>query len=172
MKVAVWDFDGTLARRPGGWTGAVLQVLKSIDPDCDAAVDDIRPFLQSGYPWHAPDIARPPGQAPDAWWESLTPIFAKALVSLLGLDPAESVRLARRVREFYVDLSSWETFGDTHDALTAFAQAGWTQFVLSNHVPELPAIVEGLGLGRYFDRVWTSAATGAESRTPWPSGVF
>ena len=38
--------------------------------------------------------------------------------------------------------------------------------ILSNHVPELPSIVDGIGLGSLIDEVYTSAATGYEKPNP------
>ena len=38
--------------------------------------------------------------------------------------------------------------------------------ILSNHVPELPALVDALGLSALVDRVFSSAATGFEKPNP------
>jgi putative hydrolase of the HAD superfamily len=43
---------------------------------------------------------------------------------------------------------------------------GWSHVVLSNHVPELPAIAAGIGLTPLVDRIVTSAATGFEKPHP------
>jgi putative hydrolase of the HAD superfamily len=55
------------------------------------------------------------------------------------------------------------------EALSALQREGVTQAVLSNHVPELPAIVDALGLAGYFDTVFTSATIGFEKPHP---GIF
>ena len=38
--------------------------------------------------------------------------------------------------------------------------------ILSNHVPELRSIVDGVGLGSLIDQVYTSAVTGYEKPNP------
>jgi FMN phosphatase YigB (HAD superfamily) len=43
---------------------------------------------------------------------------------------------------------------------------GWRHAILSNHVPELPSMVSGLGLSHLIDVVFTSAATGYEKPNP------
>ena len=43
---------------------------------------------------------------------------------------------------------------------------GWQHAILSNHVPELPSLVEALGLSRLVEPVITSAATGYEKPHP------
>jgi len=44
--------------------------------------------------------------------------------------------------------------------------AGWHHVILSNHVPELPLIVYGLGLGELIVGVVASTATGYEKPHP------
>ena len=51
-----WDFDGTLGYRSDGWTGTLVQLLAEENPSCGITVDDLRPFLQEGFPWHTPDV--------------------------------------------------------------------------------------------------------------------
>jgi hypothetical protein len=58
-----------------------------------------------------------------------------------------------------------DEFERYHDALPALEAArvgGWTQVILSNHIPELPEIARYLDIDRYMDRVFTSAALPAE----------
>jgi putative hydrolase of the HAD superfamily len=60
----------------------------------------------------------------------------------------------------------WEAFGDAQQALEATAAAGWTNAILSNHVPELPALVAGVGLSTHVDRIFSSAQIGWEKPNP------
>jgi putative hydrolase of the HAD superfamily len=55
MTYLIWDFDGTLGYRAGGWTQACVEVLEGADDVPVVGRDDVRPYLQSGYPWHTPD---------------------------------------------------------------------------------------------------------------------
>jgi putative hydrolase of the HAD superfamily len=57
-------------------------------------------------------------------------------------------------------------FPDTEPALDRLRRLGWRQAILSNHCPELPDLVRGLGLWDYFDVVLTSAAIGFEKPHP------
>ena len=165
-KYVVWDFDGTLAHRPEMWSGAVLAAVRAAGLTCGAVPEDVRPFLQSGFPWQQPDVTRAPGCHPDDWWAALEPVFARAIRSLTQGDEIVSTRAARRVREFYTDPCSWELYADVCPVLDAFARTGWKQVVLSNHVPELPLILDGLGLSRYLVRIFNSAVTGVEKPNP------
>lgn len=84
-----------------------------------------------------------------------------------GGDRLDAERIAAAVRERFIDPThGWLVFDDTEPALTRVAQAGWHNVLLSNHVPELPALVEGLGLSDHFTRIFTSGASGYEKPHP------
>ena len=85
----------------------------------------------------------------------------------VGIEARRAAELAGRVRERYVDPTRvWELFPDTKPVLERLRDQGWRHVVLSNHVPELPAIAEGLGLTPLVDHIVTSAATGYEKPHP------
>ncbi len=57
-------------------------------------------------------------------------------------------------------------FDDTVPALARLSGSGWSHIVLSNHVPELVDLVDGLGLARHLEHVLTSARIGYEKPHP------
>ena len=65
--VVFWDFDGTIARRQNRWSGALLDAWKVVEPTTTATVDQLRPHLKSGFPWHDPDTIRE-APSPAEWW--------------------------------------------------------------------------------------------------------
>lgn len=81
-------------------------------------------------------------------------------------DAGTAERVARRVPGIYADPTSWAVYPDTIAVLDSLQRAGWTQVVLSNHVPELSSILAGLGLSRFFARTFNSAQTGVEKPHP------
>ena len=162
----VWDFDGTLAHRPAGWRGAVLEAVRAAGVVCNASLENVGPFLQSGFPWHQPDVIREIRGDPDEWWAALEPVFERAIRSLTQADAGTAALVARRVRDAYTSPTSWSLYGDTRPVLDALSRAGWVQLVLSNHVPELSAICTTLGLSPYFARIFNSAETGVEKPHP------
>ncbi len=70
MRILMWDFDGTLASRDGMWTGTLVAVANRLLPERMVTKDDIRPFLQTGFPWHTPEHPHP-HQSSDEWWAVL-----------------------------------------------------------------------------------------------------
>jgi putative hydrolase of the HAD superfamily len=167
-RLAIWDFDGTLAHRRGetGWSILLAETLDAEDPGHGRSADTFRPFLREGFPWHTPDAAHPELCEPDAWWASVNPALARAYEAA-GYPPERALELADAARRLYVDPDvGWELFEDTLPTLSRLSQAGWTHAILSNHVPELRQIVEALGLEDVVALVSCSAETGFEKPHP------
>lgn len=165
MNVILWDFDGTLGYREGGWTGAVLESLQRHPHLSSLQRDDIRPHLQTGYPWHDPASPHAHITSADAWWADLYPVFERAFLNLGGV-PTEMPGFAREVRDTFLKARSWRIYDDVETALARLSEQGWTHYVLSNHVPELREIVRRLGLESHFAGIYTSGETGFEKPHP------
>ena len=166
-KAILWDFDGTLARRSGGTniSGCMVETLDEHEPNHEVDVELIRPFVRSGFPWNSPERAHPHLSTTASWWEHVEPILARGFEGV-GFAPERAKTLGKLARERYVDVQHWEIFPDTIPALSTLRDLGWRHLILSNHVPELPSIVTGLGLASYFEALVNSAETGYEKPHP------
>ncbi len=167
MRLLIWDFDGTLAHRRGetGWSLLLEEVLDAEEPGHPHSADTFRPYLRSGFPWHSPEVAHPDLCDPDAWWGSVRPVLAQAYEAV-GYPAERAAELAASARRLYVDPATWTLFDDTLPTLERLTEAGWTHALLSNHVPELGRIVEGLGLRPHLAAMSCSAETGFEKPHP------
>lgn len=163
-KYLIWDFDGTLGYRPGHWSGTMVQVIRRF-AGLEVEIEKVRPFMQKGFPWHNPNQANPPMRAADDWWDLLRPVFEEAFVGCQLL-PDQAKELATKVRSVYIDLAEWRLYEDTQEVLGELLEEGWSHVILSNHVPELPSLVDGLGLGPLIHRIVNSAETGFEKPHP------
>jgi putative hydrolase of the HAD superfamily len=143
------------------WSRAALAVLDEHLPGHGLAFAELRQGLQADFPWHHPEVAHPELNEPSAWWAYMEPMFAHAFAHL-GVAPAQALRLAGFIRAKVVDPAGYEAFAEAGPTLERLRAAGWRHAILSNHVPELPQIVAGLGWTRYFDAVHSSALTGFE----------
>lgn len=160
-ELVVFDFDGTLAHRPGMWTQCLLDVLDVRIPDHGVTLEDLRPHLRDGFPWHRPDVLHPELSEPEAWWRALHPLL-DGIYSAVGIDERHFSDLRAEVRRHYCDAARFTLYPDTVEALELARAAGAGTVILSNHVPELESIVEALGIDDLVDRVLTSARIGAE----------
>jgi putative hydrolase of the HAD superfamily len=162
LRYIIWDFDGTLAFRSGMWSGTLIEILRREMPGNTASVSDIRPYMQAGFPWNRHELPRDPVGSADEWWEDMLPVFQNAFEQGANLNAAVAARLARHVRSAYINPDKWQLFEDTLPCLHTLHSNGWRHVILSNHVPELPAIVQSLGLGPLIETVFNSAQTGFE----------
>jgi putative hydrolase of the HAD superfamily len=159
-KYLIWDFDGTLAYRPGQWSGTMVEVLRRF-AGLDMNIETVRPFMQKGFPWNSPDQINPPMRTADNWWAAMQPVFEGAFVGC-GLPPQQARALADKVRSVYTDVAQWRLYDDTTDVLRELLAEDWNHVILSNHVPELPSLVQSLGLSPLISRIVNSAETGFE----------
>ncbi len=165
-RYVIWDFDGTLAYQVDGmWTATLFAVLQEELPDHPATVDDLRPHLRSGFPWHSPEIVHAQLRSAEEWWDALDPLLARAYEHA-GLDAKTAARLARRIRSVYPNPARWRLFDDARPTLQELSRLGWTHYLLTNHVPELSEIVAHLGLAPHVARLFNSAQTGYEKPHP------
>jgi putative hydrolase of the HAD superfamily len=102
---------------------------------------------------------------PDTWWRHVGTLIRRTYVES-GVDAGTAEELEREVRRRYRSPSSYRVLPDANPALEELRSAGWRNVILSNHGPELPAIVEQLSIGPLIDRVFSSALTGYEKPNP------
>lgn len=164
-KVILWDFDGTLGYRDGGWSATLLDVLRTDRPETRATREDARALLRAGFPWHTPSVPHTDIRSADEWWARLTPVLARAFAGV-GADKERCPDLVRQFRTRLCDSHAWRLYDDAVPVLTRLAAQGWTHRILSNHVPELEGIVRALGLSQLVKSVFCSALTGYEKPHP------
>jgi putative hydrolase of the HAD superfamily len=164
-RYLIWDFDGTLAYRRGTWSGCLRDAVLRAIPQHEVTADQLRPHLQTGFPWHTPHLVSAGVKTAEEWWDRLNPVFERAFVAV-GIDIEQAQNLAREIRHIYSDPEKWQLYEDTHAALTSLSEQGWQHIVLSNHVPELGTIIRHLQLDSHFVAVISSAITGYEKPHP------
>ncbi len=160
VQLLVWDFDGTLGYREGGWSGALLEVLTANSVAAGIGCHQISAHLKSGFPWHVPEETREATKADD-WWGSLEPIFSGAFIGV-GIERDAALRLATEVRAAYIEPTRFRLYPDTKPALERLSHSSWQHALLTNHVPELDLVLEHLELRDSFTGVFNSAETGVE----------
>ena len=164
-RVILWDFEGTLVDRPGRWRSALMEVLDLNEPDHQVEMEQIRPYLRDGFPWHHPDEPHTHLSNSQEWWSHMGRIFTRAYQGS-GFSFERAEELASLVRNTFINPDRFILYEDTIPALSNLAEKGWKHVILSNHVPELPDIVAGIGLSPYIDWCMSSAFIGYEKPNP------
>ena len=135
MRYLIWDFDATLGYRVSGsgggaWTTSLLATIALVLPDHTFTLEQLRPYMQTGFPWHQPDHPHQHLTSADAWWEALYPVLEKACRGV-GLDEGLARKVARRFRAVYLNLDYWRLFDDVLPTLDALSAQGWGHAILS-----------------------------------------
>jgi putative hydrolase of the HAD superfamily len=163
-RVVFWDFDGTLAHREGLWSATLESALRLVAPGLGVTATALRPELSVGLPWHTPDETVPP-RTPAEWWSAQRPLFLRAFARA-GVPEQIAARAVAEIPTEYYRPGAWALADGAEAALQVAGAAGYRNAILSNHAPELPILVDALGLGPLVDRTITSAAVGAEKPNP------
>lgn len=162
-RVILWDFDGTLVSRPFMWSEAVLAALSDVLPGHEMTEEKVRRQLSAGFPWHTPMVPHPELNQGDAWWSKVSEAYAPLFQ---GVGGGVQRDLKEAVRSRIIDARYYRVFDDVVPTITALSEKGWGHAILSNHIPELPDLVDRLDLGSHFEFVLSSGATGYEKPHP------
>jgi putative hydrolase of the HAD superfamily len=165
MKVLFWDFNDTLGYRRGGWLGAMYEAVNKKYPGTSLTIEDFRPYVTSGFPWHTPEVEHTElNNSFEQWWELFNQrVFNKAYASLGFKDSMELSRLARLE---FTDIKTWELFDDVIPVLSQLKEQGWIHVIMSNHIPELKDIIKQLKLDKLISDTINSADVGYEKPNP------
>ncbi|AYG60470.1 HAD-IA family hydrolase [Rhizobium jaguaris] len=160
-NVLIWDFEGTLAVRPGRFAGALADAARIIDGTFSASTADLRPLLSPAFPWHSKELMHKYAGDADSWWTNIEKYSTDALQQF-GLSSSVSREAARLARSVYLDISGWRRIDGTVETLEILSERGWVHVIMSNFAPELELIVDGLGLSDPIAMAFSSAIVGFE----------
>jgi putative hydrolase of the HAD superfamily len=164
-KVLFWDFHGTLAYNDWMFSKALYKVLINNDTYTEITLDDFKKKPMMGFPWQDHEKEYLHLTQSSAWWKNSETIFIECYKSL-GLEREKAIKYAKDVREELIKVDEFILYEDTIETLTYFKDKGYENIILSNHIPELPEIVEVLGLAPYLSDCISSANVGYEKPNP------
>ncbi len=166
MSILIWDFDATLGERIGGWTGAILDALNASGIPHSESRDTIRPHLQSGYPWHRPEVIRSP-KSYEQWWQDLADaVFIPYLSQVDGVGPNRAIEIAQTIDVHFLRKDSWRLLPGAMSTLKWAHRAGYTNVMLTNNAAGIQLVFEALGIAKEFSLIVNSADTGIEKPLP------
>src|SRR4030042_2644271 len=162
-----WDFDGTLVLTPK-WSTSLVKAVDILQPGHDITREQIRVFLQEGFPWHTPERFHPELSSPEAWWACVRPVLAGA-VRKVGYGGEESSQVAELAQEMILDPRTYIPYDDALPVLKDLHEKGWRHFILSNNYPELPEVVSHQSFSDLITECITSGLVGYDKPNP---GIF
>ena len=159
-KYLLWDFDNTLAYRKGMWTQTIYELLQE-EGITSIKLEDIRPYLSTGFPWHTPELSHEEFSKGTSWWDYMNSHFSKIIIKL-GVEEVLANKVSSQIKERYLDATRWSLYEDTIPCLIKAKEYGYENIIVSNHVPELEELVLKLGLSQFFSKIYISAKLGFE----------
>ena len=97
-----------------------------------------------------PICAHPELATPAAWWDAVNRRYAE-IFAAVGHPSAATAPALDALRDDILDSSRYVVFDDVIPALERAQAAGRRNVIVSNHIPELADLVQGLDLTRHFD---------------------
>ena len=155
-----WDFDGTLAYRDGMWSKTLLSLLQKNNIN-NVSLEDIKPYLTSGFTWHNFEYSHKELFKGKTWHEYYENHFYEIFFKI-GIKEYTAKELSKKVIDEYMDKSKWHIYDDVIDTLEKINVNKYKNYILSNHVPELYKIAENTGINNYFCGIYSSANIGYE----------
>lgn len=154
-KVLIWDFDGTLVHANMSFFDVLSELLEK--RGCGIGEDGVKAFLRRTSTWFMPERAYT-DRTGEKWWAYYYDAL-RLFCREHGIDDAEVL-----CREFYDGVNGYEytVYPDAEETLAYFHARGYENYVLSNNFPELPRVIERLGLGKYFRDYFISTNIGYE----------
>jgi putative hydrolase of the HAD superfamily len=156
-----WDFDGTLAVSSPLWGRAARAALEELAPKHAFDLHQLKSLFDSIFPWHNPHVDHEKHCCSETWWSWMEEIFRDCFIKI-GAPNDVATSAATRVKAEVLNPHSYRVIDGAVTTLDFLRNAGWRHIIVSNHVPELESIVDGLGLKCHFDHVITSGVVGYE----------
>lgn len=163
MKVVCWDFDGTLVTSDDHWAASGVDALRAADSGWNIDKAEFGRALRNDtpglcIPWRRP-FEDHTGHTGEVFWDVMNEWYAICFMSF-GVPEKTARAAACGVRARLADAANYRLYPDTIAALEAVHAEGHVNALMSNNYPELPAVMEKLGLIEHFDALFISGLAG------------
>lgn len=157
QKAIFWDFDGTLVKSNSSFLDALMKALKK--SEVSISQPDCRRFLKSACSWNRPEEIYF-DRTGELWWQDLLEKLQKFSTDFSA--PVEKVPIICSHFRQNVISYPYEFYDDAVPAVSAAAELGFENYILSNNFPELGRIIRSSGLNPYIRDIILSSESGAE----------
>lgn len=121
-------------------------------------MEDVRAHPDYHFSWDKPDRDNRhlTGQA---WWRDMESVFA-TMYRQFGAGRETADALSKQVRAHLLDVRNYTVYDDAVETLERCRDKGYKNILVSNNYPELPEMLERLGLDGCFDGAVVSGLLG------------
>lgn len=159
--VLFWDFHGTLTLPDHTWSEVAMRSILARRPDTALTWEELHEKLRHNcLPWWVyPEQNTKPLTEKGAWWAYVEQNFAYVYEEM-GFSPKEAQEMAKEFRPVLTAPKTHRLREDAAEVLSVLQKRGYRQILVSNNFPELPKVVEALGLMPYFSDLVVSGIVG------------
>ena len=159
-KVLFWDFHGTLTTANHLWSSSIYKAFNTVSPQLNISFDLCRSFTSDGFTWDSPDEDYI-DKVNDKWWNITLDMFYKKFIKA-DIDMNIAKQACAILPSIIQDANNYELYPDAISTLKQTIEKGYKNYLLSNNYPELDAVMDKLGLSKYFSGSIISAKVGYE----------
>lgn len=159
--VLFWDFHGTLTLPDHTWSDAAMRSILARRPSSTLTWEELHQKLRHNcLPWWVyPEKNTKQLTEKGAWWQYVEQNFA-LVYQELGFTAKQAQEMAKELRPVLTNPESHRLREDAAEVLSTLQKRGYRQVLVSNNFPELPKIIEALGLKPYFSDLVVSGLVG------------
>ena len=153
-KVLFWDFDGTLVLPNEAYSIALDKALRAFG--YEIPFDNVRQCTRS-IPWHTAETVYPQPVG-EPWWAALYSRM-RAYTEAWEISETTHREICLRYRE-EMQVFPYVLFEDALETLAKCREMGYTCYLLSNNHPDLPRILDRMGLTGEFEKQFIGSLYG------------
>lgn len=157
-KALFWDFDGTLIHPNESFLDAMKHAITVYYHSILAT--EIRSFLHTTCSWYTPEISYV-GETGQKWWTNLFCRF-DSFYKQHNIPKAEWEKINAAFQKEIWNPDNYTLYSDALAVLHRSGEMGFQNYILSNNYPELPLVIDKLGLSGYFTDYIVSSNVGYE----------
>lgn len=110
--------------------------------------------------WHSPSVEYTHSIGPN-WWTALFEKFNE-FYAANNINNSTSSQINVRLKDIIHNYKQYVLYPDAESTLRECCKLGCKNYILSNNFPELPIIIQQMGLDKYFHGYIISSAIGYE----------
>ncbi len=157
-KILFWDFDGTLIYSNQSFLDSLQICLESHNYKISS--EKISTFLHTACSWHKPEISYT-NNTGSKWWDNLFRYF-DSFYENYGISQNDRDSINKIFKSRILDHEIYTLYADARMVLEHCKIIGYKNYILSYNFPELPLVVEKLGISEYFTDYIISSNVGYE----------
>lgn len=162
MSVVFWDFDGTLADSVSLWARSGYEALRLTDENALMDFMEFKRLLLYGegcrFPWRTPDSDHT-RHAGENFWTWMNGWYAECYMRF-GVGYQTAAAAAEKVAGILTRAENYTLYPDAAKTLAAVREMGHINSMISNNYPELPRVLEELGILGYIESPVVSGREG------------